>query len=159
MDKTRRKTSRMDRRHATRHLRREGALVGGRKVRKDRRENAVVEEVSRSGLRIRSGARLRREETVVLYADTGAERYHAKVVWIRPDGLIDKRATGRPGQAFVAGCRLKAPQRKRDSRKRQAVRVGDGRTAVLVIRLLLIGAGVGLAGTIAYLLSSLLSLW
>ncbi len=159
MQETRKKTSRIDRRRATRRLRREGALVGSRKARMDRCENAVIEEISRSGLRIRSGARLRREESVVLYPNNGAQRYHLEVVWIRREGLIEKRATGRPGQAFVAGCRLKAPERKRERQKKKVARVGDGQATALVFRFLMIGAAVGLVGAIAYLLSSLLTLW
>jgi hypothetical protein len=69
-------------------------------------ENAVVEDEGGGGCRIRSAVPLERDETVRLRLDEDGRALRAAVVWARPDGIIQKRASGKPGSAYLAGCRL-----------------------------------------------------
>lgn len=147
---------RSDRRTATRRSRRVQALVGPKHAPSERCENAVVEEVSKEGLRVRSGAPLRPDDSFFLYVGDKPKPLSAKVVWVRKEGVIEKRQSGKTGQAFIAGCRLRPSKPEREAKSRGASgHAGAGDRITLLIRATFVAGGVGLLGVIVYALVAL----
>ena len=127
-------------------------LVGGKRFCPARCEVADIEEMSRSGMRLRTGADLRKDDSVVLYSSSGAVQERIQVVWAREDGLIEKRSTGRPGRAMVVGCRIRR-------QKHKASRGPSGELMAPAVRVSVISACMALIGLIVYTLASILSIW
>ncbi len=151
-----RTSRRFHRRTALRRDRRLQALVGPKHSPSERCENAVVEEVSKEGVRVRSGAPLRPDDSFFLYVGDKPKPLSAKVVWVRKEGLIEKRQTGKAGQAFVAGCRLRPDKQPREAKPRAAARhAGTADRITLLIRATFVAGGVGLLGLIVYALVAL----
>jgi hypothetical protein len=151
-----RRSRRFDRRKATRRMQRISALVGTKHDPPENCENAVVEEIGRGGLRIRSGANLNPEDSLILYVGPEEKPVRAKVRWARKQGVIEKRRTGKPGQAVVAGLVIqeRAAQPKRKERAAAKRRPGADPTAI-VMRVLFAAGALGLVGLLAYAVVSL----
>lgn len=152
-----RRSRRIDRRQWLRKEERRDALVGPKRHTVSRCENAVIEESGEGGLRIRSAAPVHRKETLVLYVGEKRRRMKAKVVWVKQEGLIEKRLTGKPCRAFVAGCLVKEAEGEQRFRRESKIEVTADKTA-RVVRGAIITAGIGLAGAVAYFVASLVHL-
>ncbi|MBI2899652.1 MAG: PilZ domain-containing protein [Planctomycetes bacterium] len=162
-----RQSRRFDRRTATRRSRRIPAFVGPKQTPSEKCENAVVEDVSKGGLRVRSGAPLRPDESFFVYVGDKPQPMHAKVVWVRKEGLIEKRTTGKAGQAFLAGCQVQraqekphdeAPRRNRKARGAARVSPGTADRMTILLRIALAAGGLGLLALVAYFVASLVNL-
>ena len=136
-----------DRRRATRRQKSVAALVGPRHARPATCENAFVEDVSRGGMRVRSARSLAPGDSPVLYVGGLRQAVAAKVRWVRRHGLIVRRDSGKPSQAYVAGCALSdAPApRPAPAAPRGSV------PAAVVIWSMRIGAGLVALGLVALL--------
>jgi len=132
-------------------------LVGPKNTPVDQCENAVVEEVGSGGLRIRAGSHLNEEDSLFLYVGDNRKPVRAKVVWVRKDGLIEKRKTGKTGQAFIAGCKVRGTAAS--AKPREAARSGDsGDLAARLFRWGLVAGGLGFSAVIVYILVMLLQM-
>lgn len=147
-----RKSARFDRRRAARRKQRVPALVGPKRAAAEQCENALIQELAADGARIVSGAPLKEEDSLVLYVGDEQKPVRAKVVWVRKEGMIEKRRSGKPGQAFLAGCRLRAAAAK-PAEKKRAVPTVD--LASHVMRGAFIAGALGLAGLVIYAIVSL----
>lgn len=149
-----RQSRRFDRRSITRRSRKISALVGRKGALPEACENAIVEDVARggSGVRLRAATELRPEDSLFLYVGDKPPMA-VKVVWAKRDGLLEKRQSGKPGQAFVAGCRLNKIKPRRSFWR--GLRIDP--TANLP-RILFAVFGLGFAGLMIYVLASLFKL-
>lgn len=151
-----------ERRRAQRKDCRIPALAGAKRAKPFDCENAVVEEMGSGNARIRSARPLREKDSVLLYVGEGKSRrpYHTKVVWAREDGFIGTRKMGKPGPAYLAGCRL--TELKESNLVGKSVQ-SAGKKALhlsvngipLLVRAAIYALGIGLAGTTLYGLISL----
>jgi len=150
-----------DRGEAARQRRTKQALVGRKGSERRQCENALIEDDSGEGILVRSGAPLQEGDSVVLFVDEEMERLRAKVMWVRKEGLIEKRKNLQPGQAYLAGMRIKARRRATIRRKKESAPepVVQDVSWERPVRLALITLGLIAAGTVAYLATSLLSLF
>ena len=136
------------------------ALIGQKKARPRECENAVIEEMGHNTARIRSARPLKPKDSVVLYVGEKLKPLHSKVIRARREGFISTRRMGKPGQAFVAGCRL--------SEWKEPAEIGEivqkaGKRALaaslqglpFLVRWTIIAVGIGLAGTLTYGLISI----
>lgn len=114
---TKRQSRRFDRRRTVRRNRPMSALVRSHRFKGARSENAFVQEMSSKGMRVISGIPLVEKDRVVLYMGEEKKPVSAQVVWARKEGIIEKRLTGKPGQAFVAGCVFVEEKPKKSPRK------------------------------------------
>lgn len=158
------KDIRFDRRGGTRRPKQLRGLVGHKGTPPQNCENALIEDVGGGGLRLRSGSQIRPDESLILYVGDEQKPLPVKVVWAKKEGVIEKRASGKPGQAFVAGCHLKsmdAPkpaEKKRGAAKVAKRKFRDGDTGALVIKCAFYAGGLGLLGLILYGALSVLQL-
>lgn len=154
-----RKSGRVDRRQARRSPANSPALVGRRDMGKNHFENGVVEDAGRNGVRIRSGLSLNTDETVLIYIGDKPQPVRAKVVWSRSGGLIEKRASGRLGNACVAGCRVLAPEAPKDAKKRPAAAKSMTWTIVpILMKVVFYGGVLAVIGALVYVLGSVFSM-
>lgn len=103
---SKRRSSRFDRRREMRQNLRLPGLVGPGRTPPQQCEHATIEEMGDQGLRIRSAKPLNVEDSLVLYVEDNPEPVRARVVWVRKDGIMVRRHTGKASAAFVAGCRI-----------------------------------------------------
>ena len=144
---TRRRSRRFDRRKTVRRSRPSPALVRSHRLKGDRSENAFIQEMSSKGMRVTSGIPLMEKDRVVLYIGEEKKPVVAQVVWARKEGIIEKRMTGKPGQAFVAGCTFVRESPKKPRKKKAApVRISrkGSEYSARLIRILLIGGGLAM---------------
>ncbi len=145
---------RFDRRGGTRRPKQIRGLVGPKGTPPQSCENAIIEDVGGGGLRLRAGSQVRPDESLILYVGDEQKPLGVKVVWAKKEGVIEKRASGKPGQAFLAGCHLKskdAPkpaERKRGAAK--AARFRESDTGALAIKCAFYAGGLALLGLILY---------
>jgi hypothetical protein len=154
----------IERRRSPRKSDRIKALVGPKDSKSDACENAMIEELGKTGLRIRSGAPLNPDESFFLYVGDDRKPTRAKVIWVKKEGFIEKRRTGKAGQAFVAGVKLrelptkeKEPKARGAAARRAEVK-RDAEFSTRVVRWVFIGGGVGLLALIIYAVVSLVQL-
>ena len=133
------------------------ALVGGRGMPRERCENGEVVEQGRGGMRIRSGRPLTVNETVFLYVDDRKHPLRAKVVWSKSDGLIEKRGSGRLGNACAAGCRV-MPAEKKVEAKRGVPSTATAHAVSLAIKLAVWGGLMAGVGCLVYVMFALFSM-
>lgn len=119
-------------------------------------ENGLIEDVDRSGagVRLRAATELRPEDSLILYVGEKQEPMAAKVIWVRREGLIEKRRTGKPAQAFVAGCVVKGLEAPKPRRKRGP----ETDYSVLLMRALFAAGGLAGIGVLVYILVALFRL-
>lgn len=70
-------------------------------------ESASLQDFGASGFRLRTGLQVRDNDVILILRETDRKPICAEVVWSRKDGLVEKGLSGRCGQAFLAGCRLR----------------------------------------------------
>ncbi len=133
------------------------ALIGGRDMPKERFENGELVEKARGGIRIRSGRPLSVNDTIFVYVDDPSKPVRAKVVWSKADGLIEKRGSGRLGNACAAGCRV-MPGEKKAEAKRGVPNAAAAHAVSLAIKLALWGGLMAGVGFFVYLMFALFSM-
>jgi hypothetical protein len=120
-------------------------LVGPKRASPEECEDAIVEALPSGGLRVRSGARLAMNDSIILYLETESHPVRAKVLAARPAGVMDKRRTGKPGQAYVADCRIRREPR-------------GGIRLALILRWAILAGALGLAAFLLHGLVTILQL-
>ena len=163
---TRRRSRRFDRRKTVRRTRPTRALVRSSRCKGKQAENAYVQEMSSKGMRVTCGVPVAERDRLTVYLGTEKKPVSAQVIWARKEGLIEKRLTGKPGQAFVAGCTFVKKKTKRRAQKKRSdfgpitISRKGAENADRLIRMVLIAGSLGmvaLCGQIVFTLFSLLS--
>ena len=162
---TRRRSRRFDRRKTVRRNQPAAALVRSNRLKGKKAENAYVQEVSSKGMRVTCGVPVAENDRLIVYIGAEKKPVTAQVIWVKKEGIIEKRLTGKPGQAFVAGCAyVEETHRKSKKKKAPVAPISISRRGAEIsnrfIRMLLVGGVLGMVALcvhIALILISLLS--
>ena len=162
---TRRRSRRFDRRKTVRRARPARALVRSNRCKGKQAENAYVQEMSSKGMRVTCGVPVAEKDRLTVYLGAEKKPVTAQVIWAKKEGVIEKRLTGKPGQAFVAGCTYVEKPRSKPKKKKApvapiSISPKGAEISDRFIRMVLIGGVLGMAALcvhIALILISLLS--
>ena len=157
-----RRSRRIDRRRSDRKPKRVSALVGKKRTAPRDCENGIVQEYGSGGLRIISGTPIKPEDSCVLYVGIEEKPIGAKVIWVRKQGIIEKRKSGKPGQAYVAGCKIKTAETakpKKEKGRGAARRISQTDWTTYIMKSAFIMAGLGIIAFVVYALATLVQLF
>mgnify|MGYP001570243483 CR=1 FL=1 len=114
------------------------------------REDAVVEDVSESGLRLRSFASLHPGDSVRLEVPGGRDALRARVAWIHPGGLMGRPRMHVIDEVWMVGCVVQGASRAELRRLRKSIDgPGPGIRPSLTAALRMAGIA-GILGLLAY---------